>query len=210
MWSSFSEAFGAAFVALFVIVEPFGVVPYFGAMTLGRPAREVERIARRAALAGGGVLLFFLACGGALFAALGIDVEALRAGGGLLLLLTALEMMRGKVSTCRCGPDEVDAAARSPDIAIVPIAIPFLSGPGAVATVTMMAEERSSSLAIAGVGAAVVAVFGVSYVVLRSAVLVQRVLGTTGLTLVQRVLGFVLAALSSQMLVQGVHALWRG
>lgn len=198
-WSFFI----VALTTLFVIVEPFGVVPVFAAMTAGRPAAETRRIALRASLLGAAVLVAF-AFGGRLFLdLLGVRIDAFRMAGGLLLLLTAIEMLRAKRASCRCTKEELDDAKGKDDIAVVPLAIPLLSGPGAMAAVMMLMTRASGTASVVALLAAIAVTFGVSFVVLRGASTVSRFLGPAAMAAIQRVLGLVLAAMSLQFMVEG-------
>ena len=198
-WSFFI----VALTTLFVIVEPFGVVPVFAAMTAGRPAKETRRIALRASLIGAGVLVAF-AFGGRLFLdLLGVRIDAFRMAGGLLLLLTAIEMLRAKRASCRCTKEELDDAKGKEDIAVVPLAIPLLSGPGAMAAVMMLMTRATGTGPVVALLAAIVVTFGISFVVLRGAAAVSRFLGPAAMAAIQRVLGLVLAAMSLQFMVEG-------
>lgn len=199
--------FAVAFLALFVVVEPFGVVPVFASLTHGRPRQEITRIAGRATLVGGIILVGFTLFGRLLLQALDIRVDALRAAGGLLLLLTALDMLRARTPECRCSKGELDDAAEKDDVAIVPLAIPLLAGPGSMATVMVLLSTRGDAASIGVVIAAVVTTFLLSFLVLQSAGLVQRVLGRATMAVVQRVLGLFLAAMSIQFMAQGARAL---
>lgn len=192
-----------AVAAIFVIVEPVGAAPTFLALTAGRPQAEVRRIALRTSLVGATVLLAFAFSGHAFLDFLGVRIDAFRMAGGLLLLLTALDMLRGKTSSCRCTPAEIDDARSKEDIAIVPLAIPLLSGPGAMAAVMMLTSRASNGLEIAAVAVAIVLVFVATFLVLRSASAVGRTLGPSVTAAVQRVLGLVLAAMSIQFIVEG-------
>jgi MarC family membrane protein len=118
----------ASFVALFVVVEPFGVVPVFASLTQGRPRHEQIQIAARASVVGALILLAFAFVGRGLFAALGARFDAFQIAGSIVLLLGALEMVRGKSGCQRCTTSEADPSRA--DVAIIPIAIPMLAGPG--------------------------------------------------------------------------------
>lgn len=195
--------FAAALASLFVVVEPIGVVPMFVALTQGRSREEVRRIALRASVVGALVLTLF-AVGGKLFLdALGVRMDAFRMAGGLLLLLTALDMLRGRQSSCRCSKQEVDAAAPQDDLAVVPLAIPLLAGPGAMATVMMLMSRASSPGMIAAVFVAVGLTFLASYLVLRSAEPISKWMGPAVTAAIARVLGLVLAAMALQFIVEG-------
>ena len=189
-----------AFVALIVVVEPLGVVPLFMSLTRGRSRDDVRRIAIRASLVGALVLLAFAMCGSAVLSSLGIHLDAFRVAGGGVLLLAALDMIRQK-NVCRCSPSESNGGGD--DIAIVPLAIPLLAGPGSMAAV-MALVGREPTLAVV---IAIVLVFAVTYVVLRGAGVLQRLVGPAILAVVQRVLGLLLAAMAVQSIVTGIATL---
>jgi multiple antibiotic resistance protein len=195
--------FTAALAGLFVVVEPFGVVPMFVALTRGRSRDEVRGIALRASVVGALVLALFAVGGKVLLEVLGVQLDAFRMAGGLLLLLTALDMLRGKPSSCRCSQQELDEAAPRHDLAIVPIAIPLLAGPGSMATIMMLMTRASSGAMVAAVFVALALTFAASYLVLRSAEPIARWMGPSVIAVVERVLGLVLAALALQYLVEG-------
>ena len=198
----FSSLF-TSLAALFVVVEPLGVVPTFAALTADRSRAEARAIALRASIVGAFVLLGFAVGGRAALSALGIRIEAFRMAGGLLLLLTALDMLRGKGAHCRCTPAEVQDAAQRHDIAVVPVAVPLLSGPGAMATVMMLSSKAPGALGLTIVLAAIAITFAISYLVLRSAGLINRVLGRSTMSVLQRVMGLILAAMSIQSILEG-------
>jgi multiple antibiotic resistance protein len=200
---SFLRDFVVTLSAIFIVVDPFPVAPMFAAMTAGQPAAQIRRTARRAAAAGTLLLLFFAFFGPLLFRALRLDLGAFRAAGGLLLLLTAVDMLRARVSECRCSAPEVEAGAQKDDIAIVPLATPMLAGPGAIATVMVLTSERSGVVGMVPVVGGILLTFTASYLVLRAGPLVARVLGTSGLAMLQRVMGLLLAAIAVQFIAEG-------
>jgi multiple antibiotic resistance protein len=191
----------ASFVALFVVVEPFGVVPMFASLTSGRPRHEQIQIATRASIAGALILISFALVGGPLIRALGVRLDAFQVAGSVVLLLNALEMIRGKSGCNRCTTSEADGTRA--DIAIVPIALPMLAGPGAMtATMSLVAREPLPVVLLA-----IVAVFAITFVVLRGTATVQRFIGPAALAVVLRVFGLLLAALSIQSIVSGMQSL---
>jgi multiple antibiotic resistance protein len=202
------DQFWIAFASVFVVVDPFGAVPTFAALTRTRTAAEVRSIARRGVITGAAVLVLFTLGGPSFLNILGVSAPAFQVAGGVLLFLTALEMLRGKVSSCRCGPEDVAAAKERDDIAIVPVALPLLAGPGSMATVMSLVSADPSAGSIAGVLAAIAATFVLAYPILRSATLIQRVVGPSVLTVVQKILGLVLAALSIQTAVAALSQLF--
>lgn len=199
------ELFLVASAALFVIVDPIAAAPVFVTLTSGRSREEVKSIVLRATLVGAGLLVFFTLFGGLLFRVLGIELSAFRAAGGLLLLLTALDMLRAR--STRCSKSEIADASSAADVAIVPIATPLLAGPGAIASVMVFVSENGPSaplLVIVAIGVT----FAASYLVLRASSAVTTLLGKSGLALVQRVMGLVLASVAVQFIAEGGKALW--
>mgnify|MGYP000022243138 CR=1 FL=1 len=199
--------FWIAFAAVFVVVDPLGAVPAFAALTRDRAPAEIRGVARRAALVGALILAVFAALGPPLLGALGVSRPAFQVAGGVLLFLAALEMLRGKAAACRCGPADLEAARRRDDIAIVPVAIPMLAGPGALTTVMGQIHAAPGVDGVVATYAAIAATFALAYPILRGATLLQRLLGASALTVIQRVLGLILAALSIQTAVTGLARL---
>lgn len=194
--------------ALFIVVDPIPVAPMFAAMTAGKPRDEIRRIALRGSVAGALLLVFFAAFGKLLFKTLHLDIGAFRAAGGLLLLLTAVDMLRGKVSQCRCSPGEMKDAERKHDISIVPLATPLLAGPGAIATVVMLSAEQQGVIGSLPLYIAIAVTFTVSYYVLRLGPIVQRLFGTSGMAMFERVMGLLLAAVGIQFMAEGARRLF--
>lgn len=199
-------AFATAFTAIFVVVEPFGVAPMFASLTAGRSQDEVRRIAARASVVGASVLVTFTLFGPQLLRALHVELDAFRAAGGLLLLLTALDMLRGEGERCRCSKKELDQARQQDDIAVVPVAVPLLAGPGAMATVMVLVAE-GGFVQSAIVVLAILLTFAISYGVLRAAGTLHRWTGPSVVAVVERVLGLLLAAIALQFMATGVLGL---
>jgi multiple antibiotic resistance protein len=202
------DFFLIALVSVFIVVNPVGAVPSFAALTRERTRAEIRSIARRGTAVAALVLAAFTLLGGALLRALGVGGDAFQVAGGVLLFLTSLEMLRGKAPACGCGPADIERAKQRDDIAIVPVAIPLLAGPGSMATVMSLVSRAPGAGAVVAVLAAIAATLLLAYPILRGAGLVQRLVGASALTVVQRVLGLVLAALSIQTVVTAlVHLL---
>jgi len=194
-----------AFSAIFVVVDPFAAVPFFLAMTSGQSIEERRETARRAALGTFLILAAFGIAGALVFRLLGITIPAFKIAGGILLLLIAVDMIRTKPSAARITEGEVEAGAAKEDVAIVPLAMPLLAGPGSIATViVLMGRARQDRwwYAIPVVGA--VLVTGViTYLVLASGTRVERVMGRTGMNILERVAGMLLAAIALQFMIDG-------
>ncbi|MBZ4419984.1 MarC family protein [Myxococcus sp. RHSTA-1-4] len=195
--------------AVFFVVDPIGVVPLFLAMTAGDSQEKMRRTAMRACLVACGMMLFFALFGGVIFKVFGVSLGAFRVAGGILLLITALDMLRARPSETRTTPTEEQEGVVKEDVAIVPLAIPLLSGPGAIATaMVLMAKGKTLTFAIP-VLAAIVLTFLASYFILRASGMIQRVLRQSGVAIVERVMGLILAAIAVQFIADGGKELLR-
>lgn len=201
--------FLVAVSALFFVVDPIGVVPIFLAMTQGDSQEKVRRTALRACTAACLLIVFFSLFGTLIFQVFGVSLAAFRVAGGLLLMLTALDMLRARTSETRSTPGETQEGSAKEDVALVPLAIPLLAGPGAIATVMVLMARGGSPMAALPVLAAVVLVFVSAYLILRGATYVQRVLGQTGVAVLERVMGLILAAIAVQFIADGARDLLR-
>jgi multiple antibiotic resistance protein len=197
-----------AFLTLFVVVDPVGIAPIFLGLAARRSEAERRSIARRAVLVAGGILLSFLVAGSWLLRHIGISLEAFRVAGGLLMFAIARDMVFVQLE--RETKEEEQEARAKDDITVFPLAIPLIAGPGALASVMILAgEARSQPLGFAVVLATTAAVLLLVYLALRASTYLARLLGRTGVNVVTRVLGVLLAALAVEYVASGARALWR-
>jgi multiple antibiotic resistance protein len=175
-------------------------------MTATDPPAHRRRTAKRAAFAAGITLAAFAALGTTIFTILGISLGAFRIAGGLLLFLLAVDMLRAQRSRQRTSPEEEAEGVDRSDVSIFPLAIPMLAGPGATSTVMVLVSRASALWHYAVVAAAIGTTALASYLLLRSAPLVERRLGQTGMNVLQRVMGLILAATAVQFVVDGIGA----
>lgn len=188
--------FGEAFVTLFVIMDPPGTVPIFLAFTGALDARARSRAAWQAVAVAFGVIVVFALAGEQILRYLNIQLPALQAAGGLLLLLVALELLTGK--------QDDPAATQTANVALVPLGTPLLAGPGAIVATILFVREASGAVDYLAVGAAIVAVHVVIYLALRFSSLIVRVLGRSGIEVVTRIAGLLLAAIAVQLIADAV------
>ena len=202
------QRFIVVFAGLFVAVEPFGVVPAFVSLTKQYTPEEMKKTSLRSSLFGAAVLVFFSLFGIWIFKFLQIDINAFKAAGGLLLLLTALDMLRAnEENSCRkCSDEELSEAKEKKDISLVPVAIPMLSGPGAITSVVVFSTDHTQSHLVHFMilALAISVIFVISYFVLRNSVYIKQLLGKSGITVFERIMGLLLAALSIQFILSGV------
>jgi len=207
-----TESLVAAFVTFLVVVDPFGVAPIFAGLTSEDTAAERRRLAVRGVAIGSGVLIAFAFGGQALLDALGITLPAFRIAGGLLLLLLAIDMVMARQSGLRAAtPGEVEESSHRADISVFPLAIPLIAGPGALTSVVLTMGRSEGDLAMqALILAVLVAVLAITLACLLAAAQLMRLLGVTGMNVISRVSGMVVAALAVQFIVDGVLAVLPG
>ncbi len=195
-----------SFSAVFVVVDPFAAVPFFLSLTATDTAQEKRETARRASVAAGVVLAVFALTGAIVFRLLGISLGAFKIAGGVLLLIMAVDMLRTRPSEARITAGEVESGREKDDVAIVPLAMPLLAGPGSIATVVVL-MGRARSLHVwhgAIVLGAIAVTAALAYVVLAGAARIDRVLGKTGLNILERASGLLLASIAIQFMIDGV------
>lgn len=200
-----------AFSSLFVIVDPIGIVPTFIALTNNYSEDAARKVIYRACLIGAGVLVFFQIFGNLVFQSLNISLDAFKAAGGILIFMTAMEMLKAKDADEKYTP-EVSQAEDREDISIVPLAMPLLAGPGAITSVIVFSNESHSSsypwvLSSLLSLAVIIVVFFLSYWILRSSQFIKKWLGKPGISVLQRVMGILLAAIAIQLIVEGIAPL---
>ncbi len=198
-----------AFSAIFVVVDPIAAVPVFLSMTGDDTIEKRRAMARRAALTAGIILLSFAFAGGLIFTLFGISLGAFKVAGGLMIGLTAIDMMRAKASATRSTPVERREGAEKDDVAVVPMGIPILAGPGAIATVmVLMSQTGWQPLRVAGVVCAIVATALTTWLMLRAGTLANRFMSETAMRILGRVMGLILAAIAVEFVVHGLTDLF--
>jgi multiple antibiotic resistance protein len=192
--------------AIFFVVDPFSAVPFFLAMTRNDSPRKRRETALRAAVAVAVVLATFALAGAWVFELLGISLGAFKIAGGVVLLLLALDMIRIQPSRTRITGPEVEAGAGKEDIAIVPLAMPLLAGPGSIATaIVLMSRARTGPWFHAiPVLVAILLTAAACFVVLAGAARTEKVLGRTGLAILERAAGLLLVAIAIQFMIDGL------
>jgi multiple antibiotic resistance protein len=205
------SVFIVAFPAVLFIVDPVGVIPLFVAMTANDSVEKCKSMARRATLTAFLLLTFFALFGALIFKVFGVTLAAFKVAGGLLLMLTALDMLKAQAASTRTSKAETDESATRDDIAIVPLAMPLLAGPGAIATVMVLMGEQGGGIDVSvAVIASIFLTMLLTYALLRQAQLVKRFLGQTGIAVLERIFGLILAAIAVQFVFEGGRALMSG
>lgn len=190
--------FGEVFVTLLVITDPPGMVPIFVALTGPLPARERNRAAWQAVALALGVIVVFAVAGQRILEYLNIQLPALQAAGGLLLILVALELLTGKT-------DDPDNQATS-NIALVPLGTPLLAGPGAIVATMLFVRRANSFGEYLSIALGIVLVMVAVWVVLRFSGIIVKVLRPGGIEVLTRIAGLLLAAIAVQLIADAIGA----
>jgi multiple antibiotic resistance protein len=197
-------------VAMLAITNPFGTVGVFIALTDDRSHREQRRIGITAAFA---CLIIFMVVtwfGEALLKLMGISVSAFQVGGGIVVAIIGLSMLRTESSSIRQTEQEQKAATHKASIAVVPLAIPILAGPGAISNILVDLHQFSTVIAKVYMSVANIFIAAVIGIVLLFAGTIRRILGVTGINILVRIMGLLLLAMAVQMMAKGAVALMPG
>jgi multiple antibiotic resistance protein len=200
-----------ALITLLVTIDPLGLAPVFIVLTTGMAGSARRQTAYRASAVAGGVLIGFALIGEPLIGFLGISLPAFRISGGLLLFAIAFEMVFGarverKTSTAQTAAERDELS----HVAVFPLAIPLISGPGAISATILLSSRAPSAWAMILLLAIIVMMVGLCLAVFLVANKAERLLGETGRIVVSRLLGLLLAALSVQFVADGIAALIHG
>lgn len=201
------NTFLVAFATLFATVGVADIAFIFAALTKDNTPEQRRTFATRGVLVALGILLFFAVLGNAILDVFGITIPALRTAGGILLLLIAIDMVFARHSGGTGTTDEEESEARqSQDISVFPLAMPLMAGPGAISAVILLTTGAKSDLEFWLVLAAIVVILALCWLTLLIAIPIQRLLGLTGLSVVSRMVGILLAALAVQFVFDGIKA----
>lgn len=196
--------FITSLISLFVIVDPTGNVFSYLALSGGSASPAARQLARRAPLYAFLILALFIFIGRLILKFFGISLPAMQIAGGLLLFRIAFDMLEARGHFNRLDTSSSLVAADYRDIALVPLAMPLLSGPGAIATVLVLSSRAKNTLEVALLLVALTAIMSITYLFFRFAEPLLRLLKENGLRLLTRLMGLILAALAVEFVLQGL------
>lgn len=196
----------STFTLIFAIIDPFGFVPVFLAMTASDTEARRREMLKIACVTAFAVLSFFTFFGTALLDFFGISIPALQIAGGLILLVISFEMLKVIRVDEKLSHKEENEAVAKEDISIVPLAIPMLSGPASITTVVVLGSKVHTVSNYLTILSSVAVTLAATYLVLRSAHHVIRRIGITGLNVLTRVMGLLLCAVAVQFVINGYQA----
>lgn len=191
------------FSSLLFIVDPIAVIPTYLVITQDETPPQRASTARRACLAAAILLGVFALAGHSIFELFGITLAAFRIAGGCILWLVAMDMLRSKRTTQESAA-EIAEGQEKEDVAVTPLAMPMLAGPGAISTVMVLSGSAKSPEQTATVYAAIAATAIVCWIVLSLAQRLAARMGQTGIKIVTRIMGLLLAAVAAQFVITGV------
>ena len=198
------------FTSILFIVDPFAVIPAFLAMTVRDTPAQRKMLARRGAWTCTITLIAFALGGSMIFKIFGITIGAFKIAGGVLIGLNALDMVQARRSQQRETPIETAEGIQKDDIGIMPLGVPMLAGPGAISTVMVLALGAKSTAAMVTVYVSIMLTALITYWVLSAASMVERRLGQTGMRILTRLMGLVLAAIAVQFIIDGIKLSFQG
>ncbi len=199
-------------ISLFAIVDPVGSIPLFLTATHGWPAERRVQAARIAAVTVFAVLGMAVFLGTTILQFFGISLASFSVGGGILLLLLAISMMQAKSAPVRQTREEAEEAAERESVGVVPLGIPLLAGPGAITQMILASHNTDSGLLLhQGLLLVPIALVALAvWLTFRAAIPMSRRMGATGIHIVTRLMGLVIAAISVEMIARGLLQLFPG
>lgn len=195
------------FISLLALVNPLGAIPFFISFTATNTRRERQKIIRIASISVAAVIAFTTLFGQQVINFFGISVNSFQVGGGIIVLLMAISMVNAHPSGTKTTPEEAVEGELKDNIAVVPLAIPLLTGPGTISTVIIYADKGDGWLQIVNLIGSGIAIGGLVFLALSAADPISRVLGRTGINIATRLMGLMLAALGVELIVDGLTAL---
>lgn len=202
-----SEYILLATSSLFVIIDPLATVPAFLAMTPTDTPEQRIKMARLACWVAAGVLVTFAVAGKYIFKFLGITMPAFQLAASIVLLLVALDMLRAQRSRVQETSEETAAGVEKTDIAVAPLAIPMLAGPGAISTAIVLHDQAADLAQRVALYGSIVLVCFVCYLIFRVSARGARWLSAIAMNITVRIMGLLLAAVAIQFMLRAVQAL---
>jgi multiple antibiotic resistance protein len=189
------------------IVNPIAVIPTYLVITQKETSQQRAGTARRACFAASCILTAFALAGRQIFSIFGITIDAFQVAGGLILWVVAMDMLHGERRTQE-SETEITEGASKEDVALAPLAMPMLAGPGAISTIMVLSGEASSMSEKIAVFVAIVVTMAIAWLVLRVGERVVLRLGETGIRVMTRIMGLLLAAIAMQFVISGARGAW--
>ena len=196
------------FIGLLAIINPLGVIPLFIGMTANESNSQRRQTVDMVAFAVTIILLVVLFFGELLLQFFGITIDSFRVGGGILVLLMAIAMLQAKTSQVRQTDEEADESIEKESVAIVPLAMPLLAGPGAISTVILAAHKASGVLHYLTIALIIILLSLLVWAALRMAPWIEKRISATGINIFTRIMGLILASIAVEFIAKGIKGLF--
>ncbi|MEZ9564785.1 YchE family NAAT transporter [Vibrio artabrorum] len=198
------------FLGLVAAVNPIGIMPIFVSLTAHMPPEERNRTALQANVAVAVILIVSLVAGQLLLDMFSISLDSFRVAGGLLLLSIAFSMMSGKLGEDKQNKQEKSEYISKEQIGVVPLAMPLMAGPGAISSTIVYSSRYPATIDTLGIGISIIVFATCSWLLFRSAPVIVRFLGQTGINVITRIMGLILGALGIEFIANGLRNLLPG
>ncbi len=195
-------------ISLLAISDPFGTVPVFISMTADENRKQLLQTINHVAIGVAVILLTVLVCGELLLEFFGISISSFRIAGGILLLIIALSMLNAQTSAVRQTDEEAEESIEKQSVAIVPLAMPLLAGPGTISTVILAAHTGSGIAHYGMIALTILVLCAAIWLVLRLAPWITRRIGATGIHVFTRIMGLILTAIAVEFIANGMKGLF--
>ena len=194
---------------LFTLINPIGISPILIIMTERFPRKEKINIAKKGSLTAFITLILFSLLGSVIFNFFGITIEAFQIMGGILFFRNGLRMLDSKIGRSRTTPAEQEESEESDDIAISPIGIPLIAGPGAITAAMLLSSQTPQIYSYFTLIFSIFFVLSLVYLILRNGDVILKLLGTTGIRIIQRLMGLILMVIAVQFIINGVISIYK-
>ena len=194
---------------LFTLINPIGISPILIIMTERFPRKEKINIAKKGSLTAFITLILFSLLGSVIFNFFGITIEAFQIMGGILFFRNGLRMLDSKIGRSRTTPAEQEESEESDDIAISPIGIPLIAGPGAITAAMLLSSQTPQIYSYFTLIFSIFFVLSLVYLILRNGDVILKLLGTTGIRIIQRLMGLILMVIAVQFIINGVLSIYK-
>ena len=193
---------------LFTLINPIGISPILIIMTERFPQKEKINIAKKGSLTAFITLILFSLLGSVIFNFFGITIEAFQIMGGILFFRNGLRMLDSKIGRSRTTPAEQEESEESDDIAVSPIGIPLIAGPGAITAAMLLSSQTPQLYSYFTLIFSIFFVLSLVYIILRNGNVILKLLGTTGIRIIQRLMGLILMVIAVQFVINGVISIY--
>tara|TARA_Y100000590_G_C15580728_1_gene962229 strand:+ start:300 stop:941 length:642 start_codon:yes stop_codon:yes gene_type:complete len=192
------------FTSLFTLINPIGIAPVILSLTESLNNQTYNQIIRKGSIVACIILLIFAIMGKLIFSFYGLTIPAFKIAGGILFLRIGINMLEVKVSRTKSTPKEAEEAATNEDMGLTPIGIPLIAGPGAITSVMILSSQANTIDQKFIFYSNIILTLFITFLILRVGKKLTKVLGTTGLRIIERIMGMILMVVAVQFIIDGI------